>query len=154
MAGRAVCQQKQNHRPQLLKRPLRQSEKQAKRQIVKIDVECQKITMSGPTLAQRLAILMSIPAVGEVTTMTPLAGMPKLRNLNDKQAASLRWRVAPKARDSGTFQGKRHIRGGRAQVRQTVYMAALFATRSYAYMKRKAAKGRPDRHHAEDHHPC
>jgi transposase len=68
--------------------------------------------------------------------MTLLADMPELGNLNDKQAASLMG-VAPVARDSGTFQGKRHIRGGRAQVRQAVYMAALVVTRFNADMKRK-----------------
>ena len=79
---------------------------------------------------------MSIPAIGEVTAMTLLADMPELGNLNDKQAASLMG-VAPIARDSGAFQGKRHIRGGRALVRQAVYMAALVATRFNADMKRK-----------------
>ena len=87
-------------------------------------------------MAHRLEILLSIPAIGEVTAMTLLADMPELGNLNDKQAASLLG-VAPVARDSGAFRGKRHIRGGRARVRQAVYMAALVATRYNADMKRK-----------------
>ena len=62
--------------------------------------------------------------------------MPELGALNDKQAASLTG-VAPIARDSGAFKGKRHIRGCRALVRQAVYMAALVATRFNADMKRK-----------------
>jgi len=120
----------------LLKRQLRQSAKQAKRQIKQIDAQCHEIVMSDPASAQHLAILMSIPAIGEVTAMTLLAEMPELGNLSDKQAASLMG-VAPMARDSGAFRGKRHIRGGRAQVRQAVYMAALVATRFNADMKRK-----------------
>ena len=87
-------------------------------------------------MAHRLAILLSIPAIGEVTAMTLLADMPELGNLNDKQVASLLG-VAPVARDSGAFRGKRHIRGCRAKVRQAVYMAALVATRFNADMKRK-----------------
>lgn len=134
--GARIANRSKTVTARLLKRQLRQSEKQAKRQIAQIDAECQKIAMSDPALAQRLAILMSIPAVGEVTAMTLLAEMPELGNLNDKQAASLMG-VAPIARDSGTFRGKRHIRGGRAQVRQAVYMAALVATRFNADMKRK-----------------
>ncbi len=80
---------------------------------------------------------MSIPAIGEVTAMTLLAEMPELGNVNPRQVASLMG-VAPVARASGTFQGKRHIiRGGRAQARQAVYMAALVATRFNTDMKRE-----------------
>ena len=120
----------------LLKRQLRRSGQLVKRQIKRIDAECHTITRSDPSLAHRLAILLSIPAIGEVTAMTLLADMPELGNLNDKQVASLLG-VAPVARDSGAFRGKRHIRGGRAKVRQAVYMAALVATRFNADMKRK-----------------
>jgi len=91
-------------------------------------------------------ILISIPSVGDVTAMTLLTDMPELGNLNDKQAASLMG-VAPIAHDSGAFRGKRHIRGGRAQVRQAIYMAALVATRYNADMKQKyeilVGKGKP-----------
>lgn len=120
----------------LLKRQLRQSREQAKRQITQIDTKCREIVKDDPVLEQRLKILISIPAIGEVTAMILLTDMPELGNLNDKQVASLMG-VAPVARDSGAFRGKRHIRGGRAQVRQAVYMAALVATRFNADMKRK-----------------
>ena len=65
-----------------------------------------------------------------------LAEMPELGELNDKQVASLLG-VAPIARDSGAFQGKGHIRGGRAKLRQALYMAALVATRFNPDLKRK-----------------
>lgn len=120
----------------LLKRQLRQSAEQVKRQIARIDTECHDLAMADPALARRLAILLSVTAIGAVTAMTLLADMPELGDLNDKQAASLMG-VAPVARDSGVFRGKRHIRGGRAQVRKAVYMAALVATRFNADMKRK-----------------
>lgn len=120
----------------LLKRQLRQSAKQVKTQITQIDAECLEIAGTSPVLTQRLKILTSIPAIGKVTAMTLLAEMPELGNLNDKQAASLMG-VAPIAHDSGALRGKRHIRGGRAPVRQAVYMAALVATRFNQDMKRK-----------------
>jgi len=130
----------------LLKRQLRHSAKQVKTQITQIDAECLDIAGTSPVLTQRLKILLSISGVGTVTAMTLLADMPELGNLNDKQAASLMG-VAPVARDSGAFQGKRHIRGGRAQVRQAVYMAALVASRYNADMKQKynalVDKGKP-----------
>jgi len=120
----------------LLKRQFRQSAKQIKSQIAEIDAECRDVISSDTVLAGRQEILLSIPAIGTITAMTLLADMPELGKLNDKQAASLMG-VAPVARDSGSFHGKRHIRGGRAQVRQAVYMAALVATRFNADMKRK-----------------
>ena len=120
----------------LLKRQFRQSAKQIKSQIAEIDAECHEVIRSDTALAGRQEILLSIPAIGTITAMTLLADMPELGKLNDKQAASLLG-VAPVARDSGTLHGKRHIRGGRAQVRQAVYMAALVATRFNADMKRK-----------------
>ena len=89
----------------LLKRQLRLSKQQIARQIVQIDTACHEIVNSEPTLAQRLIILKSIPAIGDVTAMTLLAEMPELGELNDKQAASLLG-VAPMARDSGAWQGK------------------------------------------------
>jgi transposase len=107
-----------------------------KRQIKAFDKACREIAASDPALAQRLAILLSIPSIGEITAMAMLAEMPELGELNDKQVASLLG-VAPIARDSGAFQGKRHIRGGRAKLRQALYMAALVATRFNPDLKRK-----------------
>ena len=134
--GTRIANRRKTVVSQLLKRQLRQSADQVKRQIARIDRECRDRAMADPGLARRLAILMSIASIGEITAMTLLADMPELGALNDKQAASLMG-VAPVARDSGMFRGKRHIRGGRAQVRQAVYMAALVATRFNTDMKRK-----------------
>ena len=56
-------------------------------------------------------------------------GQPaRMGSLNRKQIAALVG-VAPLNRDSGTLRGKRTIWGGRAQVRTTLYMAALAAAR-------------------------
>lgn len=130
----------------LLKRQFRNAREHAARQIEQIDAQCHQIVRTDPALAPRFDILMSIPAIGIITAMTLLADMPELGALNDKQAASLMG-VAPIARDSGAFKGKRHIRGGRALVRQAVYMAALVATRFNPDMKRKyktlIEKGKP-----------
>lgn len=134
--GTRIANKRKTVVSKLLKRQLRLSAEQVKRQIAQIDAECRDRAMADPALARRLAILMSIASIGEVTAMTLLTDMPELGALNDKQAASLLG-VAPVARDSGMFRGKRHIRGGRAQVRQAVYMAALVATRFNADLKRK-----------------
>jgi len=51
-----------------------------------------------------------------------------LGTLTGKQIAALVG-VAPLNRDSGTLRGKRTVWGGRAQVRTTLYMAAIVAAR-------------------------
>ena len=58
---------------------------------------------------------------------TLLADLPELGSMTNKQAAALVG-VAPMNRDSGKMRGKRRIKGGRYEVRTTLYMATLSAT--------------------------
>jgi transposase len=80
-------------------------------------------------LAAAAALLQSMPGVGPVLIATLLAELPELGSLDRRQIASLVG-VAPIAKDSGTKQGRRPIRGGRRDVRPPLYMAALVASRS------------------------
>ncbi len=57
-----------------------------------------------------------------------LANLPELGILSNKKLAALVG-VAPLNRDSGVFRGKRRVWGGRAAVRQMLYMAAVTAAR-------------------------
>lgn len=74
------------------------------------------------------ALLASVPGVGVVTATTLVACLPELGRLSRGEIASLVG-VAPFARESGAWQGKRLIRGGRLGVRNALYMAALSAKR-------------------------
>lgn len=76
-------------------------------------------------LAQRLR---SVPGVGPVLANTLIALLPELGRLTRKQIASLGG-LAPFDADSGPRRGRRHIKGGRAGIRQVLYMAALVARR-------------------------
>jgi transposase len=87
-------------------------------------------------LQARFEILVSIPGVGDATAFALLVEMPELGTLEHKGAASLAG-LAPLARDSGQHRGKRFIRGGRAPLRQALYMPALVAVRFDAAMKAK-----------------
>ena len=60
-------------------------------------------------------------------SMTLLAELPELGSLNRKEIAALVG-VAPLNRDSGAFKGTRKVWGGRAQVRQALYMCTLSAS--------------------------
>ncbi|MCG8073236.1 MAG: IS110 family transposase [Candidatus Thiodiazotropha taylori] len=77
--------------------------------------------------SERKSILMSAPGVGETLAYTLLADLPEMGAMSNKQVAALVG-VAPINRDSGKSRGKRRIKGGRAGVRTTLYMATLSAT--------------------------
>jgi transposase len=72
--------------------------------------------------------LKSVPGVGKVVAATLLALLPELGQLSTQKISTLVG-VAPLNRDSGQMQGKRTIYGGRAAVRQMLYMATLVAVR-------------------------
>jgi len=74
------------------------------------------------------ALVRSMPGVGPVTAATLLAELPELGTLSRQEIAALVG-VAPLARDSGRWRGQRRIGGGRAAVRQVLYMASLTAVR-------------------------
>ena len=91
-------------------------------------------------------ILGSTPGVGPTTAASLLAELPELGQLNRQQISALVG-LAPFNRDSGCFQGKRSIWGGRASVRSVLYMAALTARRCNpvirAFADRLDAAGKP-----------
>lgn len=78
--------------------------------------------------------LKSVPGVGKVVAATLLALLPELGQLSTPQISTLVG-VAPLNRDSGQMQGKRTIYGGRAAVRQMIYMATLVAVRHNPLIK-------------------
>jgi transposase len=87
--------------------------------------------------------LRSVPGVGPVLAHTLLALLPELGQLSRRAIACLVG-IAPFDDDSGTRTGERHIKGGRAAVREVLYMAALVARERNpdiaAFAKRLAGK--------------
>ena len=112
----------------LLKRQAAQRLRQIALQLDALDARTRAMIADDPVLARRLAILTSIPGLGEITAIALIADMPELGSMDPKQAASLAG-LAPVARQSGTWRGKSFIRGGRAHLRQALYMPALVAAR-------------------------
>jgi len=70
----------------------------------------------------------SVKGVGPILVSTLACELPELGSLGSKAIASLVG-VAPMNRESGTWHGQRRISGGRAVVREALYMAALPAIR-------------------------
>jgi len=96
--------------------------------IKEIHQQMQKLVDSNPAWKQRLEILTSAKGVGFLTAVILLVKMPELGSLNRGQCGALAG-VAPYDRDSGAQRGRRSIKGGRAEVRSALYMAALSAVR-------------------------
>ncbi len=94
----------------------------------KLEAEMDQFIQGTPLWQNKDALLESVPGVGRVTACTLVAQLPELGTL-DRQAIAALVGVAPVNKDSGKKAGKRHIYGGRAPVRRTLYMAALSATR-------------------------
>ena len=92
------------------------------------DGDMKKKLQQSPVWREKDNLLRSVPGVGPVTATTLLAELPELGQLNRKKIAALVG-LAPFNCDSGNMRGKRAIWGGRACVRQTLYMATLSATR-------------------------
>ena len=116
------------------------------KRITGIDDDLQKQLRESPLWRVKDDLLQSIPGIGSVVSMTMLAKCPELGSLDRRQMAALIG-VAPMARDSGKFRGKRAIFGGRADVRTVLYMAAVTAMRLNPVIKtfadRLKAAGKP-----------
>ena len=97
-----------------------------------------KAVRNSPAWREQEDLLRSMPGIGPVSARTMLAELPELGQLNRKKIAALVG-VAPLNRDSGTLQGRRTCWGGRASVRQVLYMAALSAVRCNPVIRRTYA---------------
>jgi len=98
------------------------------RRLKSSDDELQRVLRASPVWRERDDLLRSTPGVGPVLSLTLLAQLPELGQLNRRQIAKLVG-VAPFNWDSGKWRGSRHIWGGRAAVRSPLFMATLCAIR-------------------------
>jgi len=93
-----------------------------------LDTELRHRLQESPIWREKEELLRSVKGIGPVASLTLLATLPELGRLSHKEIAALAG-LAPLARDSGTLRGKRTIWGGRAKVRQALYMAAISAAK-------------------------
>jgi len=91
-----------------------------------IDKRLTQIVASDPGLAAKNRLIRSMPGAGPVLSHTLLAMVPELDNADRREIAALIG-LAPFDDDSGKRKGRRAICGGRAEVRNVIYMAALTA---------------------------
>jgi transposase len=101
---------------------------------------------ASEALSADTARLRTAPGVGPVVAATLLARLPELGHLDRRAIASLAG-LAPHACDSGHRRGRRHVWGGRANVRRALYLAGFSASRCDPVLKamrqRMQAAGKP-----------
>lgn len=127
-------------------RDLRHHIRWLERRVDDVDDEMGTAIQASPVWRVHDDLLRSVPGIGPTTARTLLAELPELGRL-DRRAIAALVGVAPFNCDSGQQRGQRHIWGGRAGVRATVYMAALSATRYNpvlrAFYRRLRDAGKP-----------
>jgi len=116
------------------------------RQLDDVDSDLDGLIRQSPVWQAKSDLLRDVPGVGPNLARTLIAELPELGRLSNKQIAALVG-VAPLARDSGLFRGKRMIWGGRASVRSALYMSILSATKWNPVVRvfylRLRAQGKP-----------
>ena len=116
------------------------------RQLSNIDSDLDGRIRKSPVWQAKSDLLRDVPGVGPNLARTLIAELPELGRLSNKQIAALVG-VAPLARDSGLFRGKRMVWGGHASVRSALYMSILSATKwnpvIRVFYSRLLAQGKP-----------
>jgi transposase len=105
-------------------------------EIAALEAAIAELTAASAPLAAKAARLTSVQGVGPVTASVLLAGLPELGRCSKNEIAALAG-LAPFNRDSGAYRGTRSIRGGRAQVRRALFMAAFSASRSNPILRER-----------------
>lgn len=116
------------------------------KQLARIDGQIDRQVRDSPLWRANEDLLTSVPGVGSGTARLLLGHLPELGRLDRRQIAALVG-VAPYPRESGRWQGRRFVGGGRSPVRAGLYMAALTASRCNPVLKefyrRLIAQGKP-----------
>jgi transposase len=116
------------------------------RQVEALDKRLRKLIEADDDFRDDDRILRSVPGVGPVLSAVVLASFAELGTLHKNRSAALLG-VAPFNDDSDERQRRRHVRGGRVDVRNVFYMAAYAATKFNpvvrAFYERLRAKGKP-----------
>jgi transposase len=99
-----------------------------RQQLDTVEQRIAELLKSDEDWQAKMELLQSVPGIGKVSSAMLIAELPELGQLNRQQIAALAG-VAPYARDSGNFRGKRMTSGGRKELRNVLYMAVLTARR-------------------------
>lgn len=130
----------------LMAKSIRRTLKHLRKEFVDLNLKIDETIATSETLREKAKIIRSVPGAGSVLTSTILANLDEIGRIGRESIASLVG-VAPFNCDSGRFRGRRFCWGGRAEVRQVLYMAAMSAAQHNPvirdFYQRLRAKGKP-----------
>lgn len=116
------------------------------KEIARIEGEIGKLVAGEKELKKAVAIMEEVKGVGKITAWTVLGYLPEMLIGNRRQIAALAG-LAPFNYDSGRMKGKRRICGGRAKIREVLYMATVSAANCNnvirPFVQRLRAQGKP-----------
>ncbi len=116
------------------------------RQIRELEQAIAALIAEDPLWRELNRVFRSIKGVADRTVARVMAEMPEIGTLSHKTISKLAG-LAPLARDSGKHQGKRAVRGGRAAVRQILFLVAGVVARYepdfVGFQQRLRALGKP-----------
>lgn len=96
------------------------------RQIEGLEKQISAVVAKSARLRRRIEICTTVSGVGLLSAASLLAQIPELGTLDRRQAAALAG-TAPHPSESGNAKGRRRQRGGRPQVKTTLFMPAMCA---------------------------
>ena len=97
-------------------------------QVEDLNAQMLESVRSNQELKALDSLLQSVPGVGPIVSATLLSSLPELGGTSREAIAALVG-VAPMNHDSGSHRGVRFVRGGRANVRNVLFMSAWAAVR-------------------------
>lgn len=108
--------------------------KMLEKEIARLDQEIAGVIQSDKDLNQKSKILESIPGIGKASAAGLLSFVPELGTISNSKIAALVG-LCPYDNSSGSYQGKKFIKGGRATPRTMLYMCALTTIRHNLVLK-------------------
>lgn len=120
--------------PKSVHKPINNLLKSIQKEIRSIEKQLDQVIRELPEWKARIDQLTSAKGVGNVLAYTLISELPELGKLNRKQIAALVG-IAPMNRDSGSYEGKRYIRGGRSKVRTVLFMSIMSGIQYHPQLK-------------------
>jgi transposase len=138
--------QRASRLPKRLKRSCERVVRVLEKELAALDQDIDTTVRGSPAWREKEDLLASVPSVGPITARSLIADLPELGTLDRRKIASLVG-VAPFTRQSGRWQGKSFIGGGRPNVRAVLFVATMSAVRHNpiirAFRERLLAQGKP-----------
>ena len=120
--------------------------KALEKELASVNSDIDDAVRGSPAWRDKEDLLASVPGIGPIIARTLIADLPELGSLDRKKIAALAG-LAPFTRQSGQWQGRSFIGGGRGSVRTALFMGAMAARRHNPILKaffgRLVAAGKP-----------